>query len=51
MDRTTLELRGLVTHDTQGAVSTFAFTNLRENARLSDKEFEFAFPKGTQVNR
>jgi len=51
VDRTTLELRGLVTTEAQGGVSTFAFTNLRENAKLSDKEFEFAFPKGTQVNR
>jgi outer membrane lipoprotein carrier protein len=51
VDRTTLELRGLVTTEVQGGVSTFVFTNLRENARLSDKDFEFAFPKGTQINR
>jgi len=51
VDRATLELRGLVTHEAQGGVSTFAFTNLRENTRLSDKDFEFGFPKGTQINR
>jgi outer membrane lipoprotein carrier protein len=51
VDRTTLQLRGLVTRDAQGAENDFRFTNLRENASLSDKDFEFKFPPGTQVDK
>jgi outer membrane lipoprotein carrier protein len=49
VDKSTLELRMLVTSDNQGGVSTFAFTNLRENAGVSDKEFLFVMPRGVDV--
>jgi outer membrane lipoprotein-sorting protein len=47
--RETLELRGLVTVDAQGGQSTFSFTNLQENAGLSDKDFTFKMPRGVDV--
>ena len=47
--RTSLELRGLVIEDDQaGTVSRMRFTNLRENRRLTDREFEFQIPKGVE---
>ena len=49
VDKSTLELRMLVTSDNQGGVSTFAFTNLRENAGVPDKEFLFVMPRGVDV--
>ena len=45
----TLDLRGLVTTDTQGGTSTFSFTNLKENVGLSDTEFMFTVPRGVDV--
>ena len=47
--RVTLTLRGLVTADAQGGTSTFAFTNLKENVGLADKEFAFTIPRGVDV--
>jgi outer membrane lipoprotein carrier protein len=45
----TLTLRGLVYGDPQGGTSSFFFTNLKENAGLSDKEFDFKPPRGVDV--
>jgi outer membrane lipoprotein-sorting protein len=45
----TLELRGLVTTDGQGGQSSFSFTNLKENAGLTDKDFTFKMPRGVDV--
>jgi outer membrane lipoprotein carrier protein len=49
VDAATLGLRGLVYADPQGGTSTFSFTNLKENAGLTDKEFEFKLPRGVDV--
>jgi outer membrane lipoprotein carrier protein len=49
VDRTTLQLRMLVTSDQQGGVSSFSFTNLRENTGIADKEFVFVMPRGVDV--
>ena len=45
----TLELRGLVTADAQGGVSSFSFTNLKENTGLADRPFTFRIPQGVDV--
>jgi outer membrane lipoprotein carrier protein len=44
-----LELRGLVTADSQGGQSSFAFTGLKENPGLADKQFAFTIPRGVDV--
>ena len=44
-----LQIRGLATHDRQGGDSVIAFMNLKENQGISDKEFAFRIPKGTDV--
>ncbi|MGB7217996.1 MAG: outer membrane lipoprotein carrier protein LolA [Vicinamibacterales bacterium] len=49
LDPATLAIRGLVTVDAQGGTSSFAFTNLRENVGLADKEFIFKIPRGVDV--
>lgn len=49
VDPKTLRLRGLATTDAQGGTSSFSFTNLKENPRLSDKEFAFKIPRGVDV--
>lgn len=49
VDRATLAFRGLVTVDEQGGTSAFRFTNLRENRGLTEREFEFAIPRGVEV--
>lgn len=49
VDRATLQWRMLVTTDRQGGTSTFAFTNLRENAGVPDREFVFTIPRGVDV--
>lgn len=49
VDRTTLALRGLIATDDQGGTRSFRFDNLRENAGLSDREFEFTPPRGVEV--
>ena len=49
VDRTTLQWRMLVTADRQGGTSTFAFTNLRENTGVPDREFVFTIPRGVDV--
>ena len=49
VDRATLQWRMLVTSDRQGGTSTFAFTNLRENAGVPDREFTVTIPRGVDV--
>ena len=49
VDPRTLALRGLTSTDAQAGVSTFTFSNLRENVGLSDNQFQFKIPKGVDV--
>jgi outer membrane lipoprotein-sorting protein len=41
----------LIAADRQGGVSTFAFTNIKENTGLADKIFGFTIPRGADVIR
>jgi outer membrane lipoprotein carrier protein len=49
VDAATLGLRGLMYSDPQGGTSTFSFTNLKENAELTDRAFDFKVPRGVDV--
>ena len=49
VDPATLAIRGLVTVDAQGGMSTFAFTNLKQNVGLADNQFTFKPPRGVDV--
>ena len=49
VDRTSLQIRRLVAIDYQGGISTFTFSNLKENQGLSDKLFAFEIPGNTDV--
>ena len=49
VDRSSLQIRRLITTDAQGGTSTFIFTRLRENVGLSDKAFAFSIPRGVDV--
>jgi outer membrane lipoprotein carrier protein len=49
VDRGTWRLRKLATGDAQGGVSTFTFTNIRENTGVPDAVFRFTIPKGVDV--
>lgn len=52
--RRTLRLGGMETTDSQGGISTFTFTNLRENRGLPDSRFVFdldKLPRTVQVIR
>jgi outer membrane lipoprotein carrier protein len=49
VEPSSLALRGLVYGDPQGGTSSFYFTNLKENAGLSDNEFDFRPPRGVDV--
>jgi outer membrane lipoprotein carrier protein len=49
VDRASLQLRRLVTTDSQGGTSTFVFTKLRENVGLPDKAFTFTIPRGVDI--
>ena len=49
VDRASLQWRMLITTDRQGGTSSFAFTNLRENTGVSDREFVFSIPRGVDV--
>ena len=51
VDPRTLALRGLTSTDAQEGVSTFTFTNLRENVGLSDNQFVFKIPRDAEVRR
>jgi outer membrane lipoprotein carrier protein len=49
VDRKTLQIRSLTAAEQQGGRSSFAFTNYRENAGVTDKAFEFRIPRGVDV--
>jgi len=49
IDKATLQIRSLTAADLQGGTSSFAFTNYRENAGVSDGAFEFKIPRGVDV--
>ena len=49
VEATSLQWRGLLTHDRQGGESTLVFSNLKENQGISDKEFAFRIPRGVDV--
>jgi outer membrane lipoprotein carrier protein len=49
LDPASLRITSLTTTDHQGGLSTFLFTNLKENRGLSDKEFAFRIPRGVDV--
>ena len=49
VDPKTLQIQFLTAVDLQGGRSSFAFTNLKENRGLSDKEFVFRIPRGVDV--
>jgi outer membrane lipoprotein carrier protein len=51
VDQTTLQIRSLKAADRQGGVSTFQFSNFKENVGLSDKTFAFSIPRGADVIR
>jgi len=48
-DRTTLQIRTLVTGDAQGGQSTFIFSGIRQNAGIPDSQFQFVVPRGVDV--
>jgi outer membrane lipoprotein-sorting protein len=48
VDRKTLALRGLVLK-TEDGMQTFTFTRFRANTGLKDSDFNFTFPKGTDI--
>jgi outer membrane lipoprotein carrier protein len=49
VDGSSLALRGLQATDAQGGLSSFSFTNLKENIGLADKDFAFSMPRGVDV--
>ena len=49
VDAKTLDLRMLITNDSQGGRSTFTFSNLKENTGLADNQFVFQMPRNVDV--
>ena len=49
VDPITLQIQALTTRDRQGGDSTLAFSNLKENQGVADKEFVFRIPRGVDV--
>jgi outer membrane lipoprotein carrier protein len=49
VDPKTLQIQFLTAVDTQGGRSSFAFTNVKENQGLTDKQFVFRIPNGVDV--
>ncbi|MDO8681814.1 MAG: outer membrane lipoprotein carrier protein LolA [Acidobacteriota bacterium] len=49
IDPKTSQIQHLVAADRQGGKSSFAFSNLKENRGLADKDFEFRIPRGVDV--
>lgn len=49
VDRSSLELRILVTRDPEGGTSSIAFSNLKENVNVPDRLFTFKIPPGVDV--
>lgn len=49
VNRTTLQIHGLVAGDQQGGRSTFTFEHYRDNVGIPDSVFAFKIPRGTDV--
>lgn len=49
VDPKTLQIQGLRTVDRQGGEWALAFSKLKENRGISDKDFEFRIPRGVDV--
>ncbi len=49
VDRRSLQIRMLVTTDRQGGQSTFAFSRIKENVNMPDRDFAFQIPRGVEV--
>lgn len=49
VDRDSYQLRTLTAADKQGTLSTFRFSNIKENVGLEDKAFAFSIPRGADV--
>lgn len=49
VDAPSLAIVRLIAHDLQGGVSTFHFSNLRENVGLPDNPFTFSIPRDADV--
>ncbi len=49
VDPKSLQIQHLLAADRQGGQSAFAFSNLKENRGLTDKDFEFRIPRGVDV--
>jgi outer membrane lipoprotein-sorting protein len=49
VDGQSLALRMLVAGDSQGGVSTFSFSNMKENTGLPDGNFTFKVPRDADV--
>lgn len=49
VERQSLRLRMLVSHDAEGGTSTITFTDLKENVDLPDRLFTFKIPRGVDV--
>ena len=49
LDPETFDIKVMATTDFQGGVSTYTFSNLKENPGLSDTVFEFDIPQDVEV--
>ena len=49
VDPKTLSLQMLITIDSQGGRSAFAFSNLKENVGVADNQFVFQMPRNVEV--
>jgi outer membrane lipoprotein carrier protein len=49
VDRGTYRLRKLITADAQGGLSTFTFSDVRENVGIPASAFRFTIPRGVDV--
>ena len=49
IDARSLAITRLIAHDLQGGISSFFFSNLRENLGLADNLFRFEIPSGIDV--
>ena len=49
LDRSSLAIQQMATTDFQGGISTFTFSNLKENSGLPDTYFAFAIPQDVEV--
>jgi len=49
IDPKSLQIQFLTALDKQGGRSSFAFSSLKENRGLADKDFEFRIPRGVDV--